>query len=314
MASNLPKAGFTLVVRDADAAREQSFASENSNTTVARCASDFGECDVVITMLPQGKVVREVLLGMDGIAKALKPGMWTLRSGLPNYLPGIGTILVDTSSSSPYDTQRLAKELEALEITLIDSPITQKHVHDTDLGAATLMVGCNSDEAFQKVLPVLQGMAKYVFHMGKLGSGHAMKTLNNYAMASTVIGLTDALVAGQKFGLDPVQMIDVLNVGTGRSFCTSDTYTQDVLPRAFGSGFQLALLTKDVGIAKELFESVSFSSDMPDLILKYFKNSLRELGRADVDHTEIIKVWEKRAAVELSVGHPDGTTVAAVKE
>ncbi|KAL2404111.1 hypothetical protein ABEF95_003049 [Exophiala dermatitidis] len=75
MASNLPRAGFNLVVRDADPAREQKFAQDNPNTVVAEAGPyGFRDCDVVVTMLPQGKVVREVVLGENGIAKGLKPG------------------------------------------------------------------------------------------------------------------------------------------------------------------------------------------------------------------------------------------------
>lgn len=59
-------------------------------------------------------------------------------------------------------------------------------------------------------------MASYIFHMGGVGAGHAMKTLNNYIMASSLTALSDSLVTGQKFGLDPQKMIDVLNVGTGK--------------------------------------------------------------------------------------------------
>ena len=77
MAANIPRAGFQMVVRDADPEREQNFAKENPNTTVAEKAADgFKDCDVVVTMLPQGKVVREVVLGENGIARGLKPGSY----------------------------------------------------------------------------------------------------------------------------------------------------------------------------------------------------------------------------------------------
>jgi 3-hydroxyisobutyrate dehydrogenase len=224
-----------------------------------------------------------------------------------------GTIIVDTSSSSPFDTQSLGKDLETQGFLLVDSPVTQAHLHDTDTGDATLMVGSNSQEAIDKVLPVLQAMAKYVFHMGKLGSGHVMKTLNNYTSAASIIALSDALVTGQKFGLDPVQMIDVLNVGTGRNFSTSDSYASDALPRRYASGFQLALLIKDVGISKEVFEKLEFETDMPDLILKYFREAATIL-KPDADHTELLKSWEKRAGLELKSGTPDGSTVTALKK
>jgi len=298
MASNLPRAGFRMIVRDADPAREKKFARENPNTSVAEGGVDaFKDCDVVITMLPQGKVVREVVLGENGIAKGLKPG----------------TVVVDMSSSSPYDTRSLGQDLEELGLVLVDSPVTQAHLHDTDTGDATLMVGSDSPEAVDRVLPVLRAMAKYVFHMGRLGAGHAMKTLNNYTSAASIVALSDALVAGQKFGLDPVQMIDVLNVGTGRNFSTSDSYATDALPRRYATGFQLALLIKDVAIAQELFEGLHFATDMPALILRDFKDAMSVL-EPTADHTELLKRWEQRAGVQLKTGTPDGSTVTALKE
>lgn len=175
------------------------------------------------------------------------------------------------------------------------------------------MVGSDSQEAVDKVLPVLQAMAKYVFQMGKLGAGHAMKTLNNYISAASIVALSDALVTGQKFGLDPVQMIDVLNVGTGRNFSTSDSYKTDALPRRYATGYQLALLVKDMGISKELFEKLNFETDLPDLILKYFKEAQNGI-EPTADHTELLKSWEKRAGLQLKTGTPDGSSVTALKQ
>jgi 3-hydroxyisobutyrate dehydrogenase-like beta-hydroxyacid dehydrogenase len=81
MASNIPRAGFHMVVRDADPERETTFAQQNKNTTVAGPGADgFKDVDVLVTMLPQGKVVREVVLGEGGIAKALKPGECSVPS------------------------------------------------------------------------------------------------------------------------------------------------------------------------------------------------------------------------------------------
>ena len=175
------------------------------------------------------------------------------------------------------------------------------------------MVGSDSTVAFDKVLPVLQAMAKYVFHMGKLGSGHVMKTLNNYTSAASIVALSDSLVTGAKFGLDPVKMIDVLNVGTGINFSTSNSYMTDALPRRYASGFQLALLIKDIGIAKEVFEREGFETSLPDLIIRDFKDAQTGLPET-ADHTELLKRWEERAGVELKTGTPDGSSVTAVKK
>lgn len=81
LAANIPRAGFHLVVRDADAEREKQFVADlqSQNTSVAAPGPEgFKDCDIVVTMLPQGKVVREVLLGEQGIARALKPGEFCL--------------------------------------------------------------------------------------------------------------------------------------------------------------------------------------------------------------------------------------------
>lgn len=139
-----------------------------------------------------------------------------------------GTIIVDTSSSSPFDTRSLNKDLQSLSLELIDSPITQTHLGAINTGDATFMIGSDSPAAIDKALPVLKTMCKYTFVMGGCGSGHAMKTLNNYVSVGSIIALCDALVAGQKFGLDPGQMVDVLNVGTGRNFSTAYSMRDEV--------------------------------------------------------------------------------------
>lgn len=103
--------------------------------------------------------------------------------------------MVDMSSSSPFDTRSLGDELSKLQISLVDSPITQKELHAIDRGGATLMVGSDSQDALNKVLPVLKDMSTYVFPMGKLGTGHTMKTLNNHVSVGSIIALCDALVS-----------------------------------------------------------------------------------------------------------------------
>ncbi|KAK5118133.1 hypothetical protein LTR62_004180 [Meristemomyces frigidus] len=283
MASNLPKAGYNLVVHDTDAAKAQRAAKEWNHTTASEGKPGaFSDCEVIITMLPQGKIVRDVLLGKNGIVPALKPG----------------TIIIDTSSSSPFDSIALGKELTSHGVELVDSPITQTYMHATDAGESTLMVGADDVETFEKVKPILECMASYIFHMGKLGNGHAMKTLNNYIMASSICALSDSLVTGQKYGLDPQQMIDVLNVGTGVNFPTMDTFRRDGVTGRYNSGFGLALLVKDLGISREFMEYNGFETELPDLTRRYLSDALAEV-EPDADHTKCLVGWEKRAGVKL---------------
>lgn len=85
--------------------------------------------------------------------------------------------------------------MSRLQVDLVDSPITQEQLHAIDRGGATLMVGADSPEALEKVMPLLKDMSTHVFPMGGLGAGHTMKTLNNYVSVGSIIALNDALVS-----------------------------------------------------------------------------------------------------------------------
>ncbi|KAH8807625.1 2-hydroxy-3-oxopropionate reductase [Xylogone sp. PMI_703] len=297
LAANIPRAGYRIIVRDADPERAEKFVKENPSSQVAGPGSDaFKDVDILITMLPNGKVVRDVLLGDDGIAKSLKPG----------------TIIIDTSSSSPFDTRSLNKDLQTMSLDLIDSPITQTHLGAINTGDATFMIGSDSPSAIEKAMPILKTMCKYPFVMGGCGAGHAMKTLNNYVSVGSIIALCDALVAGQKFGLDPAQMVDVLNVGTGRNFSTAYSMRDEGLTRRYESGYQLALLIKDMKITNDVIKSVGFETELPELSIKYLQDAMNQL-KPDADHTECLKGWEKRAGIELKKSEQPKESVVSEK-
>jgi 3-hydroxyisobutyrate dehydrogenase-like beta-hydroxyacid dehydrogenase len=287
LASNLPKAGYHLIVHDTDPSKPLKAASEWPNTTAASdsesLSSAFSNCSVIITMLPHGKIVRDVLLGPQGIAASLKPR----------------TIIIDTSSSSPFDTQALGEELAQRDLTLVDSPITQTYMHATDAGESTFMVGCDSDSVYKTVERILKCMGSYIFHMGPLGAGHAMKTLNNYIMASSICALADSLVTGQKFGLEPAKMVEVLNVGTGVCFPTLDTFRRDGLTGRFESGFGLGLLVKDLGITEEFMERSGFRTGLPGMLRGYLQDGLDRVDPR-ADHTACLVGWEERSGVALN--------------
>lgn len=214
LASTLARAGYQLTVLDANPTISEKFAQEHAKCAQAASPQDrkaFQDVDILVTMLPNGEIVRDVLLG---VAEAMKEG----------------SVVIDTSSSSPFHTRETAELLRQANpgVTLIDSPVTQEYAFALAKGDATLMVGCSSQPALDLAMPILETMAKHVFVMGELGAGHAMKTLNNYTSAASIMGLCDALMAGQKFGLDPAKMVNVMNVGTGVNFSTKESFRTDV--------------------------------------------------------------------------------------
>ena len=286
LASVLSRGGYRMVVSDVDSDRAQKFIAEHKDSVAATDNLDaFNGVDVLITMLPNGEIVRDVLLGEDGgVAKHLKDG----------------AVIVDTSSSSPFHTRETGQHLSELKqsLTLIDSPITQQYAFALAKGEATLMVGCSNPAALDVAMPILKTMGKYVFVMGPLGSGHATKTLNNYTSAASILGLCDALMAGQAFGLDLAQMVDVMNVGTGVNFSTKESFRTDALTRRFASGYQLSLLLKDMKIARGLIDQMGPHSALSDLIVDELAEA-DEIAGPGADHTQVIQRWEKRAGVQL---------------
>ena len=281
MARNVVRKGFPLVVRDADAARQARFAAEHGCRTADGLAA-FREVDAVVTMLPTGRIVREVLREWEG--------------GLGNALRR-GAIVVDMSSSDPVGTRKLAQALARLGVTLVDAPVSGG-VPKAQAGTLAIMVGGDDDEAIARVRPLLEAMGEKLFRTGPVGSGHAMKALNNYVAAAGFTAGAEALIVGRKFGLDPATMVDILNASTGRNFSTEYTLKEHVVPGRFATGFTLGLLAKDVAIAAELAEALGMDAPACRLLAELWADATDALG-ATPDHSAAIKHWAQANGVPL---------------
>jgi 3-hydroxyisobutyrate dehydrogenase len=158
-------------------------------------------------------------------------------------------------------------------------------------GTLSIMVG-GDKEAFAKALPVLQKLGNQIFHVGPLGAGHAVKALNNYLGAASTLAGFEVLLIAEKLGLDPAPMLDAINASTGRNHTTAKKIPQDVLTGAFNSGFKLALMTKDVGIAAGLARGLKLKTPYLTETLKHWRAAQKSLPR-EADHTEIYKYQKK---------------------
>ncbi len=220
---------------------------------------------VLITMVPDGKAVRRaVLAALPGLAR--------------------GAIVVDMSSSDPANTRALGALLKRKGIHMLDCPVSGAKARAAD-GTLALMVGGDA-KLLKKVRPVLSAMGSEIFHTGGLGSGHATKALNNYLGAAGTIAGFEALLVGEKFGLNPKTLIDVINASTGKNSTTERKIPQQVFTGAFASGFALALMTKDVGIAEGLARSLQVKTPYLKQTLKVWRDALNRLP-AGADHTEM---------------------------
>jgi 3-hydroxyisobutyrate dehydrogenase len=153
------------------------------------------------------------------------------------------------------------------------------------------MVGGDAS-VLKHVRPVLEKMGKSIFHCGPLGAGHAMKALNNYIGGSGTIAAFEALIVGKAFGLDPAMMVEVLNASTGYNSTTQRKIPQQVLTKAFASGFSAALMSKDVGIADGIARAARVPAPYLKATSKLWREALRRLPPG-ADHTEMFHFLEK---------------------
>ncbi|MDQ0475329.1 3-hydroxyisobutyrate dehydrogenase [Labrys wisconsinensis] len=280
MAANLARAGFRVVAGDVDAARSRDFAAEFADAAAADGPASFREVDALVTMLPNGKVVRQALLD-GGIADVLRPG----------------TVVIEASSSDPFDTQGLGRDLSAKGILLVDSPVSGGMAKALD-ATLSIMLGADDEAAAERAVPVLKAMSARIFRTGGLGTGHAMKALNNFVLGAGFVAAAEALVAGGKFGLDPKVMVDVLNASSGRNVSTETTMVTEILPRRFAANFTLALFSKDVGIASSLSENLGIDSPLCRTVFERLADAGAALGW-QADYTTALQLWESRAGIEL---------------
>ena len=226
MAARLAGAGFTLRVFDISQKAVADFVGAYPSALATASAKVAAEgADALITMLPDGKIVRQALI----------EGRDAAREGL-----GAGALVLDMSSSNPVDTQRLARDLAASGVALLDAPVSGGVKRAVD-GSLAIMVGGGAAD-LERARPLLGAMGKTITLCGPAGAGHALKALNNFLSASGLVAMCEALVVGEAFGLDPGTMVDVFNSSTGKSNATEVKGRQFVVSRSFASGFSTRLM------------------------------------------------------------------------
>ncbi len=269
MCRSLLKAGFRVHGVDLDKAAREAL-EDAGGTSFANLIEASKGALAIITMLPNGDAVKAVLTGGDGVLDAIDPDV----------------LIIDMSSSAPAGTVALADQLAGHGFTLIDAPVSGG-VSRAIEGTLSIIAG-GPAEAVARANPLFEAMGSQVFPTGPIGSGHAMKALNNYLSASGVVAACEALIIGRKFGLEPEIMVDVLNASTGRNTATEVKMKQQVISEKFASGFAIGLMAKDVTIAEGLAKHLEQDAPALAQMAALWREAADKLG-GDADHTAIFK-------------------------
>lgn len=273
MASRLHQAGHSLIIFDVAEAQVDKFVREHTGAAAAENLEAYADVEVLITMLPDSDTVESTLLGKDG------------RNRLIDRLPS-GAVVIDMGSSQPIRSRALAQSLEREGLHFLDAPVSGG-VKGAVGGTLTIMVG-GDETKFREALDVLHCMGKTITFVGGPGTGHALKALNNYVSAAGLIATVEALIVGQEFGLDAGLMIDIFNSSTGQNYTTLNKAKQYMLSSTFNSGFSLRLMTKDIGTASELGESLGWDMSLGQKVKQICAEAASAL-EGTADHTEMYR-------------------------
>lgn len=277
MAANLVKAGFEVTVCDVVPGRAASFATETGAKAAATPAEAAAGADCVVMIVPTSKQVGEAV---EAMLPSLKPGM----------------LVIDMTSGQPGRTREIAAMLAGHGVPMIDCPVSGG-VPRAKSGQLAIMVGGPAAE-IDRAEPVLKAMGTSIYRCGDIGAGQAMKALNNLVSAGGYLIGVEALLIGQRFGLDPTTMVDVLNASSGMNNSTQKKFKEYVLSRRFDAGFGLDLMVKDLSIALEVGRETTTPAPFSALCREMWLAAATTLGPG-VDHTAVAKMLEQMTGTVL---------------
>ncbi len=281
MAANLLKAGFDVIVTDVAPDRAARFMAEVGGHAAANAVDAAAGADAIVTILPTSKHVAEVVAQIQGSLSA-------------------GALIIEMSSGVPSVTRTLAAAVQAAGAGMIDCPVSGG-VARAKTGDLAILAGGEAS-LIDRALPVLTAMGTSIHRCGEIGAGQAMKALNNLVSAGGFLIGIEALLIGQKFGLDPALMVDVLNASTGMNNSTQKKFKQFVLSRRFDSGFGLDLMAKDLTIALEVGLDTATPTPFAALCREMWASAATLLGPGQ-DHTAVAKLSETLSGTALGGGN-----------
>jgi 3-hydroxyisobutyrate dehydrogenase len=239
------------------------------------------DADVSITCLPASPEVESLLDGGDGILAGI----------------AAGSVLVDCTSGDPESSRRIARRLAERGVEFMDAPVSGG-VAGAEKGALTVMCGGDAT-VLQRVRPVLEAFGEKIVHCGAIGTGDALKAVNNALLAIHIWSTGEGLAALAKAGVSPAVALDVINASSGRSNSSQNLIPARVLTRAFPRTFRLALLDKDVGIAAGVAREQKVPAPLIQLAAELFSIAHGILGE-EADHVEAVRLIEQWGGTEIA--------------
>ncbi|MBC7234933.1 MAG: NAD(P)-dependent oxidoreductase [Chloroflexi bacterium] len=280
MAANLLQAGFEVaVVAHRNRAPIERLLQKGA-TEKGSIAELAGEVEVLVSCVSNDAAVEEVMLGQRGVREGGHPGL----------------IVVDTSTISPLTSRRVAATLAERDITMLDAPISGGQ-SGAIAGTLAIMVG-GPRSAYERVLPVLQGMGKNITYIGENGSALVVKLCNNMIVAAITVAASEALTMAAKAGIDTGLVHQALSNATCRGWIINEKLANSVLVGNLKPGFKLELMRKDMGLALDFGKAMDVPMFLAALVHQLYTQA-DGLGKGELDTIGICELYTDATGVSL---------------
>ncbi len=277
MSINLVKAGYDVMVSNRDMSKCAPVtalgATAGTQQEIAAC------CDVVLTMLPNGPQVKEVMLGENGVGAHMKPG----------------SVFIDMSSINPVDSQIITKELASYGIEMLDAPVSGGEPKAID-GTLSFMVG-GKQEVFDAYKELLGAMGSSVVRCGEVGAGNTTKLANQIIVACNIRALAEALTLAQKAGVDPQLVFDAIKGGLAGS-TVMNAKAPMMIAGNDKPGFKIDLHIKDLNNALDCAHTVGAPVPMTAEVMEILQWMHTHEG-GQKDHSAIAQYYEYLTGIQI---------------
>src|SRR6516165_5766298 len=276
MAQNLMKAGHGVIGFDIEKSAGERFGSAGGVAATAIDVACAG-AEVVITMLPSGRDVRDVYLAQGGVLASAPDG----------------TLLIDCSTIDVESARAVAAAAAVNGLAMADAPVSGG-VAGAQAGTLTFMVG-GSEQAFERARPVLAHMGKTIVHAGSSGTGQAAKICNNMILGVSMIAVSEAFLLAEKLGLDAQRLFEIVSKSSGQCWSlTNYCPVPGPVPtspanRDYQAGFTAAMMLKDLLLAQQAASAAGATTPLGAEAAQLFSLYVNS-GHGAKDFSGIIKM------------------------
>ncbi|MEO8470074.1 MAG: NAD(P)-dependent oxidoreductase [Chloroflexota bacterium] len=277
MAANVARAGFEVSAWNRTAGRAADL-EELGVRLEASPAAVAAVSKIVVTIVSDTPDVEVVLFGQDGVASGA----------------ATGTLIVDMSTISPSATREFAARLASGGVAMLDAPVSGGS-EGAKKGTLTIFVGGEAAD-LDRARPVLEAMGTTITLVGPVGSGQAVKAVNQVILAGTYLGVAEGIVLAIKAGLDVEQVVGALSGGAAQSWVLANRSGR-MLENDYPLGFKVALHRKDLGIALQLARETGTSLPISALC-EQIEAGLIGKGHADDDMSAVARAIRELSGLE----------------